>query len=65
MVIPQGETRTVTIELAGASPQGSYELDMDAQPLVHADRVEVIVDHGDETERAALVLRHDTTITPS
>ena len=65
VVIPQGETRTVTIDLAGASPQGPYELDIDAQPLVHADRVEVTVDHEGVTDRAAFVLRHDTTITPS
>ena len=65
VIIPRGETRTVTIELAGQTPSGTYALDIDAQPLVHADRVEVTVDRGEKTSRSAFVLRHDTTITPS
>lgn len=69
VIIPRGESRTVAIELAGTAPLDTYELDIDAQPLIHADTVNVSVvettSDGTTTKAAEFVLRHDTTITPS
>ena len=47
VIIPQGESRTVTFELAGTLALGeNYRLEIDHQPLVHPDRLTVTL--GDE-----------------
>ena len=65
VVVPRGENRTITIELMGTAHTGDYQLDLDAQPLIHADDVDVSVETGESTSTATLRLHHDTTVRPS
>ena len=65
VIIPQGETRTVTIELAGTTPNGEYEVDIDAQPLVHADQFDVQLLSDGVLRSTEFVLHYDRTVSPS
>ncbi len=65
--IPQGESREITIHLAGDAPDRPYLLDVDAQPVVNPERFDATVrTAGVAPQRiAAFELRRDTTLNPA
>jgi len=63
--VPAGEAVEVVVSLAGVAPTGEYQLDVDAQPVVHADWFSAtMTEGGSASEFVRGRLRRDTTFGP-
>ena len=65
--VPAGESREITAHLFGEAPSGNYELDVDAQPGVHAEQFSVGISEVGEslTRIEPFALRRNSTLMPA
>ena len=62
VIVPRGQSRTVTLQLRGSVNPGDYQIDIGHQPLVHNDALTVLVEpttgrFGESAKRSGHELR--------